>query len=65
MQGGGLAENAIVPMNLSRGGVVDVVVTGAWSQKVVQGGAALCAARVAASNADDRHTRIPPRRPGR
>ena len=28
MQGGGLAENAIVPMNLSRGGVVDVVVTG-------------------------------------
>jgi phosphoserine aminotransferase len=28
MQGGGLGENAIVPMNLSRGGLVDVVVTG-------------------------------------
>ncbi|GAA4422100.1 3-phosphoserine/phosphohydroxythreonine transaminase [Acidovorax lacteus] len=33
MQGGGLAENAIVPMNLSRAGVVDFVVTGSWSQK--------------------------------
>ena len=35
MQGGGLAENAIVPMNLC--GVenpkVDVAVTGSWSQK--------------------------------
>ncbi|WP_423599611.1 3-phosphoserine/phosphohydroxythreonine transaminase [Roseateles sp. MS654] len=33
MQGGGLGENAIVPLNLSRGGAVDVVVTGAWSKK--------------------------------
>ena len=33
MQGGGLGENAIVPMNLSRGGKVDVVITGSWSRK--------------------------------
>ncbi|MDT8998068.1 3-phosphoserine/phosphohydroxythreonine transaminase [Paucibacter sp. APW11] len=34
MQGGGLAENAIVPMNLAgRSGKVDVVVTGSWSKK--------------------------------
>ncbi len=33
MQGGGLAENAIVPMNLSRAGRVDFVVTGSWSDK--------------------------------
>jgi phosphoserine aminotransferase len=33
MQGGGLAENAIVPMNLVREGHVDVVVTGSWSAK--------------------------------
>jgi phosphoserine aminotransferase len=33
MQGGGLGENAIVPMNLSGGGKVDVVVTGSWSRK--------------------------------
>jgi len=33
MQGGGLGENAIVPLNLSRGGKVDIVVTGSWSRK--------------------------------
>ena len=33
MQGGGLGENAIVPMNLSRGGKVDFAVTGSWSKK--------------------------------
>ena len=33
MQGGGLGENAIVPLNLSRGSKVDVVVTGSWSRK--------------------------------
>ncbi len=33
MQGGGLAENAIVPMNLARNGLVDVAITGSWSAK--------------------------------
>ncbi len=33
MQGGGLGENAIVPLNLSRGGQVDFVLTGSWSAK--------------------------------
>lgn len=33
MQGGGLGENAIVPLNLSCGGKVDAVVTGSWSRK--------------------------------
>ncbi|GAB1387656.1 3-phosphoserine/phosphohydroxythreonine transaminase [Melaminivora sp.] len=33
MQGGGLAENAIVPLNLSRAGTVDFIITGSWSQK--------------------------------
>jgi len=33
MQGGGLAENAIVPMNLARRGSIDAVVTGSWSAK--------------------------------
>jgi phosphoserine aminotransferase len=35
MQGGGLGENAIVPMNLSRGGQVDFVHTGSWSKKSI------------------------------
>ena len=33
MQGGGLGENAVVPMNLARTGKVDVAVTGSWSKK--------------------------------
>ena len=35
MQGGGLGENAIVPMNLSRGAQVDFVQTGGWSKKSI------------------------------
>ena len=45
MQGGGLAENAIVPLNLSRGGAADFVVTGSWSQKSAKGSAAASRAR--------------------
>lgn len=33
MQGGGLGHNALVPMNIGRGGLVDVLVAGAWSAK--------------------------------
>lgn len=59
MQGGGLAENAIVPLNLSRGGVVDVVVTGAWSQKSAQEAARYAKVHVAASNAQGQYTQLP------
>ncbi|MCX7660600.1 MULTISPECIES: 3-phosphoserine/phosphohydroxythreonine transaminase [Caldimonas] len=60
MQGGGLAENAIVPLNLSRGGAVDFVVTGAWSAKSFKEAARYCHPALAASNESDGHTRIPP-----
>ncbi len=50
MQGGGIAENAIVPLNLSRGGVVDFVVTGSWSQKSLKEAARYCTPKVAASS---------------
>lgn len=59
MQGGGLAENAIVPLNLSRGGAVDFVVTGSWSQKSLKEATRYATARVAASNADTKHTTLP------
>lgn len=59
MQGGGLAENAIVPLNLSRGGAVDVVVTGSWSQKSLKEAKRYADARAAASNEADGHTTIP------
>lgn len=59
MQGGGLGENAIVPLNLSQGGEVDFVVTGGWSQKSCREAQRYCNAAVAASNEADGHTRIP------
>ena len=59
MQGGGLGENAIVPMNLSRGGLVDVVVTGSWSQKSLKEAAKYADARAAASNEADDHHSLP------
>jgi phosphoserine aminotransferase len=59
MQGGGLGENAIVPMNLSRGGVADFVVTGSWSVKSHKEAKRYCDARIVASNADDQHTQLP------
>ncbi len=59
MQGGGLAENAIVPLNLSRGGAVDVVVSGAWSQKSAKEARRYADVAIAASNEDDGHTSLP------
>ena len=59
MQGGGLAENAIVPLNLSRGGVMDFVVTGGWSQKSAAEAQRYGDARVAASAADGGFTTLP------
>jgi phosphoserine aminotransferase len=59
MQGGGLAENAIVPLNLSRGGVADFVVTGSWSQKSQQEAGKYCNVHIAATNAADDHTSLP------
>jgi phosphoserine aminotransferase len=59
MQGGGLGENAFLPMNCSRGGAVDVVVTGSWSQKSLAEARKYADAQAAASNEADRHTSMP------
>jgi phosphoserine aminotransferase len=59
MQGGGLAENAIVPLNLSRGETVDVVVTGSWSEKSYKEASKYCTSHLAASGADSHFTAIP------
>jgi phosphoserine aminotransferase len=62
MQGGGLAENAIVPMNLAQrlpAGRVDVVVSGAWSQKSAQEARRYADVAVVASNEADGHTSLP------
>jgi len=59
MQGGGIAENAIVPLNLSRAATVDFVVTGSWSQKSAKEALRYAGARVAASGQDNGFTGIP------
>jgi phosphoserine aminotransferase len=59
MQGGGLAENAIVPLNLSRGGTVDVVITGSWSEKSFKEINKYGRANLAASNAASQFTTLP------
>ena len=59
MQGGGLAENAIVPLNLSRGGQVDVVVTGSWSEKSFKEAGKYCQPHLAATGADSHFTTLP------
>lgn len=66
MQGGGLAENAIVPLNLSAlrkntsgGSTVDFVVTGSWSEKSYQEAGRYCESRVVASGKAEGFTRIP------
>ena len=66
MQGGGLAENAIVPLNLSALrasagtlGVVDFVVTGSWSDKSQKEARKYSSVNIAASAQADGYTRIP------
>lgn len=59
MQGGGLGENAIVPLNLSRGVAADFVITGSWSSKSHKEAQRYCAATIAASNADGGHVNLP------
>jgi phosphoserine aminotransferase len=59
MQGGGLAENAIVPLNLSRGAAMDFVLTGSWSQKSLKEAGKYGTARVAATAQADGFTTLP------
>ncbi len=66
MQGGGLAENAIVPLNLAglhnkpgEPRQASFVITGGWSQKSWREAQKYCTAHVAATNEPDGHTRIP------
>lgn len=59
MQGGGLGENAIVPLNLSRGTSADFVITGSWSTKSQKEALRYCKANVAATSAAEQFTRIP------
>jgi phosphoserine aminotransferase len=62
LQGGGLGENAIVPMNMLRGKTtVDMVLTGEWSQKSAAEAAKFATVNIAASAQSTGYTTIPDR----
>jgi len=61
LQGGALAQNAAVPLNLLPvGGVADYVDTGHWAQKSIAEGRKYGEVNVAASSADANYTYVPP-----
>ena len=60
LQGGGLAQNAAVPLNLmAPGGVADYVDTGHWAQKSISEARKYGRANIAASSADAGYTYVP------
>ncbi|MES2013371.1 MAG: 3-phosphoserine/phosphohydroxythreonine transaminase [Pseudomonadota bacterium] len=59
LQGGAIAENAIIPMNLLNGGAADYVVTGAWSKRSVEDANAYGQINVVASSEADKFTSVP------
>ena len=62
LQGGAIAENALVPMNLLAGRTTaDYINTGEWSKKSIKEARKYCAVNVAASAEDSNITYVPPR----
>jgi phosphoserine aminotransferase len=62
LQGGAIAENAIVPMNLLGGkSAADYVNTGEWSKKSIKEARKYCRVNVAASSEDGAFTYVPAR----
>jgi phosphoserine aminotransferase len=62
LQGGAIAENAIVPMNMLRGGTrADYIDTGEWSRRSIEEARKYATINVAASSADTAYDRVPPR----
>jgi phosphoserine aminotransferase len=60
LQGGALAENAIIPMNLLRGNTAaDYINTGEWSKKSIKEAKKYCTVNVAASSEDANFTYVP------
>jgi len=59
LQGGAIAENAVIPMNLLNGGEADYVVTGSWSKRSVEDAHAYGKINVVASSEVDNFTNVP------
>ena len=62
LQGGAIAENAIIPMNLLLGrSTADYVNTGEWSKKSIKEAKKYCSVNIAASAEDRNFTYVPAR----
>jgi phosphoserine aminotransferase len=68
LQGGAIAENAIIPMNLAarkthgvQAGVADYINTGSWSSKSIKEAKKYCQVNVAASSEAEKFNAIPAR----
>ncbi|HVK95542.1 MAG TPA: 3-phosphoserine/phosphohydroxythreonine transaminase [Noviherbaspirillum sp.] len=65
LQGGGIGENAIIPLNLvgrkAQPAVVDFIHTGSWSGKSIREAKKYCDVNVAASSEGQKFTAIPTR----
>ena len=60
LQGGGIGQNAIVPMNLLRGRrSIDIVHTGEWTRRSIEEARSYCEVRLAASGEASGFTRVP------
>ena len=59
LQGGAIAENAVIPMNLLNGGEADYVVTGSWSKRSVEDASAYGKINVVASSEAENFTHVP------
>jgi len=59
LQGGAIAENAVIPMNLLNGGEADYVVTGSWSKRSVEDANAYGKINVIASSEAENFTHVP------
>lgn len=59
LQGGAIAENAMIPLNLLNGGEADYVVTGSWSKRSVEDASAYGKINVVASSEADKFTYVP------
>lgn len=59
LQGGAIAENAMIPLNLLNGKAADYVVTGAWSKRSVEDAKAYGEIKVVATSEADKFTYVP------
>lgn len=59
LQGGAIAENAMIPLNLLNGKSADYVVTGAWSKRSVEDARAYGEIRIAATSEASGFTEVP------